>query len=141
MIYCMVYYAYFTQSRYAEVHVSGLKIYGYNARILFFFFLWWPNLHFGSQSYQCCTHFVIMHLLPKYNASRTICHGVWCSLLFGLITWMVIENRVSVLMCRAKKVVDTALPLHLRFWGEGVNRTRECQNVTFEPCSIIFCGE
>ena len=43
MIYCMVYYAYFTQSRYAEVHVSGLKIYGYNARILFFFFLWWPT--------------------------------------------------------------------------------------------------
>ena len=56
---------------------------------------------------------------------------------FDLITWMVIENRVSVLMWRAKKVVDIAL-LHLRFRGEGVKRTRECQNVTFEPCSRYY---
>ena len=134
MIYCMVYYAYFTQSRYAEVHVSGLKIYGYNARILFFFFLWWPTKPpFWFTKLSIC----YLWFVTKIKLQDNFGHILLLLVFFDLIFMMVIENRVSVLMWRAKKVVDIAL-LHLRFRGEGVKRTRECQNVTFEPCSRYY---
>ena len=70
----------FHASKYAEVHVSGPKIYGYNARILFFFFLWWPNLHFGSQCYQCRT-FCYLWFVTKITLQKSFA-TFWCILVF-----------------------------------------------------------